>query len=460
MIDKLNSGDEDAFIEIYNRCYGSIKFLCSKLCGNKEDIEEIIQDTFMVAYNKKEQLRGETLIPYLRKIAIYTCYAKGRKKIRDYEHVIYTDEEIDAVEKNENFLPQAYLEKHEAGEELLRVINSLPKKQKEMVYLFYYADINTEEIAGIYNCTSGNVRKILHTARENIRNKLERSSGEKLLHSAATVPLSALLMVEEAAFITGNVAIGAGFSAVGAAGVVGAVKTVGLSAGAYAVAACALAVGAIATTVYFGIIAPNQAVEEPPPAAVYYQVPESEPQTSYIPEPEPYEAYEYYPETYEYELYEYEIYEDEQISEEIIETYEEPTATENLPYLPATISEPKPEEPMPPIDYKPYEPEYEIYEPEPKAPDRTEQILAALYEASDQNLVNEIIREYGFRFFSTMRNEEDKQLRFYITDEGSGEIMIATAAMEDGTSWHMRFTHVPDGTVPTDFLALLRFMQI
>lgn len=38
LLEKFQGGDQEAFEEIYRHCCEHIKFVCSKLCGNKEDI--------------------------------------------------------------------------------------------------------------------------------------------------------------------------------------------------------------------------------------------------------------------------------------------------------------------------------------------------------------------------------------------------------------------------------------
>ena len=56
LIEKLNSGDLSAFDEIYARSCKHIAFVCSKFCDNKEDVEEVLQDTYLIAFKKAGEL--------------------------------------------------------------------------------------------------------------------------------------------------------------------------------------------------------------------------------------------------------------------------------------------------------------------------------------------------------------------------------------------------------------------
>jgi hypothetical protein len=58
-----------------------------------------------------------------------------------------------------------------------------------------------------------------------------------------------------------------------------------------------------------------------------------------------------------------------------------------------------------------------------------------------------------------MRSATDQLLNFYVLDDGSGDILIATATYQDGTAWHMRFEHFPGGQMPADMRTLLGFIM-
>jgi hypothetical protein len=58
-----------------------------------------------------------------------------------------------------------------------------------------------------------------------------------------------------------------------------------------------------------------------------------------------------------------------------------------------------------------------------------------------------------------MRDSQDLLIRFYVLDDGSGDILVGTAVCADGASWAMRFTHYKNSQAPVDVRALLRFME-
>jgi len=400
LLERLNNGDKSAFDEIYKKCYASVFFVSQKFCSNKEDAEEVVQDTFLIAFRKTDQLRGETLLAYLRKIAVHESYRKGKAAKRSQDLITTTDElPADVKELNEGLLPEESLQNKERRTELLKIIELLPKTQREIVYLYYFADFSAAEISELMGCSTNNVYTALSTARKTIRINLEKKRGKIAKKALLLAPLSLLFIIEEqvfAASLPSVAPMAAGLvelagaaaataEAAGATGVATTVATVTTKTIAYVAAACLVTVSVAATAVYM-------------------------------------------------------------------------VATSNDDYLPAAtagetyIHQPLTNEPQ--GQQQTYQPT-----PSPAYMDETDQILAALSAAQGAQDVATIIGNHGFIFSDQIRVFADKTYRFYVTDVGRGDILIGTAMNANGSGWHMRFQHFQNGNMPTDILQLLEFIE-
>jgi len=497
LIEQLNNSDEKAFEEIYKRCSGHVAFVCNNFCDSKEDVEEVVQDTFLIAFKKAGTLKSETFMGYLRKIAIHESLRKRNANLRLQNYVVSIDDEQaeNLPELNIDFLPEQHLQDKESRTELLQIIKSLPVMQWEMVYMYYYANFSTKEIAHLYNCSGSNVYDHLRRARNTIKTKLEATDSKYSLKGMALAPLAAIFIIEEEIFAASYIPTAAPSIAV--ADAVGKTATLtATSTKAYAVAVCALAVCGVSVAVYFASL--SNAVEYEPTYDSYVELPmyyEEEPPTYEIEEPTEYEPEEeppYEPYTpYEPQEYEAETYEpptEEPYDPPILDEPYVPQAVEEPPYTPTpeeepqaaqeppevyeepTVYEPPEEEPYEPQDEEepttedePFEPPPDPVEeepeptPEPAPIDRTPEILAALAQANNAAEVNRIIVYYGFEFAAQIHF--DMQYRFYVLDDGSGDIMIGIATHTDGTGWRMRFEHFVNGTMPTDILQRLQIME-
>jgi len=463
LIERLQSGDPLAFDELYRKCSGYVAFVCNQFCSSKEDAEEVVNDVFMIIHKKSAELRADTFMAYLRKIAIHECY---RKRDVNREHIVFSGDiniTQDQEEYDEDYLPEQYLQNKERRRYLLTLMKTLPKMQWETLYLRYYGGLGTEEIANLQKCSTSNVRKTLRAAHNAMKKKLTARD------SMAVVPLAAVLLAEEAAFATGYVAITGAATATTMAG------TAAKSATGYIIAVC-IAVSCIATaTLYFALrtsyeeYAPVVVATETPPLATPATEPQPEYTTAYYTAPAiTYPA----PDATETDL-EYEIHEEYSNGEPEAEEEPAPPPTRPTtppPTIPEHITEP-PTTTIPPTTMPPTEPVIEpttapplmiITAPptEPYIADRTPQILYALSQSTTAEDTAQILDYYNFVFHRQIRSSTYEIMRFYVANEGSGSILVGIAVYEDGTNWRMSFRLFENGQVPTDVLELMAFMTI
>ncbi len=118
----LKKGDEKAFTHIYNEYWDKLYFLAHKHLKSAVAAEEIVQNVFVVLWNRKAHLTIESLPVYLAAMTRYAVYkhiAKGKKEaataLYHSEHNIVPsnlEEEIDnkllleIVGKLSNTLPE------------------------------------------------------------------------------------------------------------------------------------------------------------------------------------------------------------------------------------------------------------------------------------------------------------------------------------------------------------------
>ena len=451
--------------------------MCTKFCESKEDAEEVVQDTFLIAHKKADELQGDTLLAYLRKIAINLSFRK-RKNNRQLREMFTPIENIteELVEIDANFLPEECLQNKETRTELLMIVDGLPKRQREMIYLYFFADYNTREIAELMECTVNNVHQTLYTAKNAIKSRLTKP---EYATTKALVPFGAFLVLEEQAFVAGHGSTGT------------AAVTAAATAKGYVTAVCVAVACLTAVALYF-VLTPEDIMpaepmaytvedtrpqETPPPTVeLTTQAEQAEPvpaepeHTTYVVEAATTELpttdtptyYDVQDETY------HDLPEEPSGEEIAIEQPEQDTTDQGTEAYP--VHEPTdhgegtiydtPTEPLPPITLIPTQPPTEPTEPDvTPAPDRTPQILYALSTATEPDTAR-IIDYYDFTLVTSMRHVTGMLLRFYVTNEGSGEILIGTAMHEDGGGWHMVFRHFEDGTAPTDMLELIGFMEL
>lgn len=126
-------------------------------CKSSADAEDVVQNTFLKLLGRLTKFNSdEHAKRWLFRVAINEANMLWRKKKRANE-----------VQEEEN---QAFYEELDTEEgELLSAINTLPEQYRQIIYLYYYEEYNSNEIAEILKLSPDNVRQILSRARKQIK---------------------------------------------------------------------------------------------------------------------------------------------------------------------------------------------------------------------------------------------------------------------------------------------------
>ena len=141
------------------------RFLLALCCGNKDEADDIAQESLIKAYLSSETYRDEgKFTAWLYKIAHHT-FLDHRKNVR------YT-EDIEAA----NTLTDGSFAADRSFEyqELYAAIAGLPPKERTSILLFYLKGYSIKEISGIIDSTTDAVKKQLSRGREQIKRKMNR----------------------------------------------------------------------------------------------------------------------------------------------------------------------------------------------------------------------------------------------------------------------------------------------
>lgn len=158
---------EEVIDEYSGYVYSVINNITSNI--SKEDIEEIVSDTFFILWKNTSKLDGEKFITsYIAGIVKNLVKEKTRVikinyDISDYENTIMDMQTIDML--------------YEEREKTSLIKKSLKQMKKEDIIIFnsyYYASKKVKEIANILNIPEFKVKSRLHRIRKKIKKDLEK----------------------------------------------------------------------------------------------------------------------------------------------------------------------------------------------------------------------------------------------------------------------------------------------
>lgn len=155
------------------------------LTGDHELADDIVQDSFLLAYRGIKRFRlGEPFAPWFYRIVTNTArqqlrHARRRREVSlDALTPEDRDERSQGIPANLALAnradPAERVERAETRAALLDVLATLPHKQREAVVLRYYIGYPDPQIANILGCRLGTVQQRLHAGRANLQQAIRR----------------------------------------------------------------------------------------------------------------------------------------------------------------------------------------------------------------------------------------------------------------------------------------------
>lgn len=176
LVERAQQGDKKAFNLLVVRYQNRVAGLLTRYVA-RDDIPDIVQESFIKAYRSLESFRGESAFyTWLYRIAVNTAKnhltALGRRPPK--EDILAEDaESFDAgVQLREGDTPESMVLSEELKRVVFDTIESLPEELKIAITLRELEGLSYEGIAEVMQCPVGTVRSRIFRAREAIDAKI------------------------------------------------------------------------------------------------------------------------------------------------------------------------------------------------------------------------------------------------------------------------------------------------
>lgn len=173
-------GDAKAFSELLRRYEGKIFRLALHITQNREDAEDVLQETFLKAYEHLDQFQGQSkFYTWIVRIAVNQALMKLRKRKSDRS--VSLDDTIDTGEDtvareiagwDEN--PEQQYSREELSRILGGAVEELAPIYRAVFVLRDIDELSTEETADALGLSVPAVKSRLLRARLQLRDKLTR----------------------------------------------------------------------------------------------------------------------------------------------------------------------------------------------------------------------------------------------------------------------------------------------
>lgn len=160
-------GNTNAFAFLVDQYKDLIFSLALKMVKNREEAEEVAQDTFIKVYRSLNQFKGDSKFStWVYKVAYNTCLDRLKKHKKE-QHVVPIDEfNTHQIQSIDNAFDA--LEEEERKQAIQDCIKLLPSEDAFLLTLFYFEDQSIEEISKVVGLKVNNVKVKLFRSRKKL----------------------------------------------------------------------------------------------------------------------------------------------------------------------------------------------------------------------------------------------------------------------------------------------------
>ena len=179
-IDQVLQGNINAFTYIIDRHKDKAFNLAFRICCNREDAEEIAQDSFLKAYRALGSFkRKSSFSTWLYRIVYNTAVSFVRVKKKE----ILSLEDFPADARD--FMGTGISEEEADIEYRRSLINfafqKISEEDRSLITLHYYEDMSTEEISEVTGISKSNVKVKLFRARQKMLQIFENAEKKRTI---------------------------------------------------------------------------------------------------------------------------------------------------------------------------------------------------------------------------------------------------------------------------------------
>jgi RNA polymerase sigma-70 factor, ECF subfamily len=176
-IRKFLGGEEEAFSRIVHHWERKIYNLAWRMLNNREDAQDIVQETFLSVFKSIQSLRAQgSFATWLYQITLNHC--RARRRSRNFD-VSLEDTSTDQTGNKNHLLPIARSagkthDKLETIDLIQKALDGLSEDQRTAIILKEYIGLSLEEMATVMDCPLSTAKSRLYNGLREVQRNLTR----------------------------------------------------------------------------------------------------------------------------------------------------------------------------------------------------------------------------------------------------------------------------------------------
>lgn len=184
LIQKVKNGDTEAFETLISAYQPRVFATARKYARRESEIEDIVQEIFIKAFQKMHTFRGEAPFEHwLMKMAVRTCYdfLRSHQKNRESHFSEITDEESSFLERYVSDTGSDADDENAARALVHRIMEQLSPPARMVITLQEIEGKSVKEIAALTGWSQSLVKVRAFRARKEMRKLLEKIDQSQYL---------------------------------------------------------------------------------------------------------------------------------------------------------------------------------------------------------------------------------------------------------------------------------------
>ena len=179
VIEKIKSGDYNACNFIVDNYKAFVFNICIRIVKNREDAEEVAQDSFIKAFKSIEGFKFESKFStWLYRITFNNAISKTRNK-KIFKNDL-NENVADSVNHSHISDGLESLNRLDRKKILKKAMEKLNEEENLLISLYYFEENSVAEVAGITGLEANYIKVKVHRARKKLYNSLSEVMGIKM----------------------------------------------------------------------------------------------------------------------------------------------------------------------------------------------------------------------------------------------------------------------------------------
>lgn len=173
---QLRRGDEEAFVELYQRySQRMLRYFYRMLGGNEEKSQDFLQELFMKLIEKSHLYNPERKFStWLFTLATNMC--KNEYRSLEVRKIMTVKDDMSGVSDYAQSIEE-YLDQRQFQDSLHDALQELSPHHKQVFVLRYQQDLSIKEISEIVDCAEGTIKSRIFYALRKLSDKLAVFKG-------------------------------------------------------------------------------------------------------------------------------------------------------------------------------------------------------------------------------------------------------------------------------------------